>query len=100
MSSAQGLLPFKIDFHQAEDGRLLTDDDDDLLSVRGPAQLRPEGPGLRALDTLLTVVVEAVRQQRPTPCATVDVDASIVEAHKQRALRADEGTRGYQPQLA
>lgn len=32
--------------------------------------------------------------------ATLDVDATIIEAHKEEALRAYEGTVGYQPQMA
>jgi len=32
--------------------------------------------------------------------ATVDQDATIIESHKQQALRTYEGERGYQPMLA
>ena len=32
--------------------------------------------------------------------ATVDLDATIIESHKQQALRTYEGERGYQPMLA
>jgi Transposase DDE domain group 1 len=32
--------------------------------------------------------------------ATVDQDATIIESHKQQALRTYEGVRGYQPMLA
>ncbi len=32
--------------------------------------------------------------------ATVDQDATIIESHKQQALRSYEGERGYQPMLA
>jgi hypothetical protein len=88
-------------FHQAEDGRPLTDEDDDLLSVRGKAQIRAQGPGLQALDRLRDLVLQGLWRQRAMPKrATVDVDASIVRAHKKRALMAYEGTRGYQPQMA
>ncbi len=31
---------------------------------------------------------------------TVDQDATIIESHKQQALRTYEGERGYQPMLA
>jgi hypothetical protein len=87
-------------FHQAEDGTPLTDQDDEQLSIRGKAQIRPEGPGLRALAVLLDLSVEAVRQLRQPTKATIDLDARIAEAHKKRALVAYDGTRGYQPQMA
>src|SRR5207253_9933144 len=32
--------------------------------------------------------------------ATVDQDATIIESHKEQALRSYEGKRGYQPMLA
>ena len=100
LSSPTQVKDFLYRFHQAEDGRLLTDEDDDLLSVRGKAQIRLEGPGLQSLDAMLGRVVRAVQAIRPRTRATLDVDASIIEAHKKRALRAYEGTRGYQPQMA
>jgi hypothetical protein len=99
-SSPTQAKDFLYRFHQAEDGRPLDGEDDDLLSVRGKAQIRPEGPGLRALDGLVMRVVEAVHRRAEQTRATIDVDASIIEAHKKRALVAYEGTRGYQPQMA
>jgi len=100
VSSPTQAKDFLYRFHQAQDGRLLTDEDDDELSVRGTAQIREEGPGLRVLDAMVRRVVDAVQAIRPKTRATLDVDASIIEAHKQRALRAYEGTVGYQPQMA
>jgi hypothetical protein len=100
LSSPTQAKDFLYRFHQAKDGRLLTDNDDDVLSVPGKAQLRVEGPGLAVLDAMVRTVVGAVQSIRPRPRATLDVDASIIEAHKVRALRAYEGTRGYQPQMA
>jgi hypothetical protein len=99
-SSPTQAKEFLYRFHQAEDGRLLTDEDDDELSVRGFAQLRAEGPGLRCLDAMVQRVVNAVQAIQPRSRATLDVDASIIAAHKQRALKAYEGTVGYQPQMA
>jgi len=100
LSSPTQAKDFLYRFHQAEDGRALTDEDDDDLSVRGKARIRAEGPGLRALDAMVRRVVDAVQTIRPRTRATLDVDASIIEAHKRRALRAYEGTVGYQPQMA
>jgi len=99
-SSPTQAKDFLYRFHQAEDGRLLTDEDDDLLTVRGKAQIRAEGPGLRALERLVLRVIEAVQHCLEQARATLDVDASIIEAHKKRALVAYEGTQGYQPQMA
>lgn len=99
-SSPTQAKDFVYRFHQAQDGRLLNDDDDDLLSVRGKAQIRPEGPGLQALERLVLRVVEAVQHCVERTRATLDMDASIICAHKQRALKAYEGTWGYQPQMA
>jgi len=100
LSSPTQAKDFLYRFHQAQDGRLLLDEDDDVLSVRGKAQIRPEGPGLRALDAMVRRVVEAVQAVRPRARATLDVDASIIEAHKRRALVAYDKTVGYQPQMA
>lgn len=100
VSSPTQAKAFLYRFHQAGDGRLLTGEDDDELSVRGTAQIRDEGPGLRAFAALNRRVVEAMQAIRPRTRATLDVDASIIEAHKQRALKAYEGTVGYQPQMA
>jgi hypothetical protein len=87
-------------FHQAEDGRQLNDEDDAVLSVVGTAQIRSEGPGLEALSGLVGAVTSAAQRHEQRRRATLDVDATIIEAHKQQALVAYEGTRGYQPQMA
>ena len=94
------LKTFLYGFHQGADGHLLTATQDDELSRQGKARIRPEGPGLGALAGLNAEVVAALQRRRPTPRATLDVDATIIEASKVRALRAYEGTRGYQPQVA
>jgi Transposase DDE domain group 1 len=68
-----------------------------------PAQgsfIPPESAGLAGLRA---VVEHSVRTYcaavQPGPAVTLDVDAHLVEASKQRALRTDEGFRGYQPLL-
>lgn len=99
-SSLTQAKDFLYRFHQAEDGRRLTVDDDERLSVAGKAQIRPEGPGLRALAQMNERVIAAVQACSPRTRATTDVDATIIEAHKRQALRAYEGTLGYQPQMA
>ncbi len=42
-------------------------------------------------------VLAAVQQPAPQPIATLDVDATILEAHKRTAAVTYEGPRGYQP---
>jgi Transposase DDE domain group 1 len=60
----------------------------------------PESAGLAGLRA---VVEHSVRTHcaavQPGPLVTLDVDAHLVEASKQRALRTYEGVRGYQPLL-
>lgn len=45
-------------------------------------------------------VLAAVQQQAPQRTATLDVDATLLEAHKRTATVAYEGTPGYQPVVA
>jgi hypothetical protein len=87
-------------FHQRNGGTPLTAEDDATLSVKGTAQIRPEGPGLLTLEAMVLDVVHALQHAHPRTRATLDVDATILEAHKQAALMAYEGTVGYQPQMA
>jgi len=63
----------------------LTPDEDAALSVKGTATIRPEGPGLRALAGLVLDVVDALQAMQPRTTATLDVDATIIEAHKAHA---------------
>lgn len=100
LSSPTQLKDFLYRFHQADDGRALTATDDAALSVRGKATIRPEGPGLRVLAVINEEVVRQLQRQRQSRRATLDVDATIIEAHKKTALKAYEGTTGYQPQMA
>lgn len=100
LSSPTQLKDFLYRFHQAEDGRPLTPEDDAKLSVVGESRIRPEGPGLRALAEIHHALVDSMHARRPREDATLDVDATILEANKKLALKAYEGTRGYQPQMA
>lgn len=100
LSSPTQAKDFLYRFHQAEDGRLLGEQDDAQLTVVGKAQIRPEGPGLLALGQLGQTLVEALQRRAVQTRATLDVDATIIEAAKRQSLVAYEGTRGYQPQMA
>ncbi len=100
LSSPTQAKDFLYRFHQEEDGRPLSAERDAELSRVGAAQIRGEGPGLCALQQLVAAVTARLQRVNPCDCATLDVDATIVEADKRSALVAYEGTRGYQPQLA
>lgn len=99
-SSATQLKEFLYSFHQGEDGKRLGSKADGELAVRGEARIRPEGPGLVVLGEMLgalAVRLQAVHQRRT---ATMDVDATILEASKEYALWTYKGMKGYQPQAA
>jgi hypothetical protein len=99
-SSPTQLKDFLYRFHQREDGSPLSEDDDAALTVAGRAQIRPEGPALRALEGFSRRFVETLQKHSPCFRATLDVDATVIEANKQQALHSYEGPRGYQPQMA
>ncbi len=99
-SSATQLKEFLYRCHQHPTGRAWTAAEDAAWSQKGVAQIRPEGPGLGVLGRLVQQVVARVQGRQPSPRATLDVDATIIAGDKQQALRAYEGTVGYQPQMA
>lgn len=100
LSSPTQAKQFLYRFHQDPKGVPLDRAADERLSVAGKAQIRPEGRGLSALDDIVLAVVRAVAAVRTVERATLDVDATIIEASKELALRTYEGPRGYQPQMA
>jgi post-segregation antitoxin (ccd killing protein) len=72
---------------------------DDLpLWQAGPTAAIPaESAPLRGLGTANHTLVAGLQRGRPVPTATLDVDATLVESHKEAATVAYDGTRGYQP---
>lgn len=68
------------------------------------AILPSESTLLEGLGRVLSGSVQAVERNQPPSRrwnqATVDLDATIVESHKQTATVAYEGTTGYQPMVA
>jgi len=92
------------DLPAASTARQRLDQFHDSEAVAGrPAQgsfIPPESDGLAGLRA---VVEHSVRTycaaMKPGPTVTLDVDAHLVEASKQSALRTYEGFRGYQPLL-
>ena len=65
-----------------------------------PSLVRPENAALEGLHEAIRATVVAAQAQTPAVTATVDVDASIIESHKEEACWTYEGTRGYQPVVA
>ncbi len=68
----------------------------------GKAWIAPESARLLQLAELCKGFVRAALKNEPTPVtrATVDHDASVIEAHKKDALPHYKGGRGYQPATA
>lgn len=75
--------------------------DEQLLAQRPEhgAWIAPESPALERLADVQTRLVRAVAKNEPEPAtrATLDHDATVIEAHKQQALAHYKGGRGYQP---
>lgn len=66
----------------------------------GSAVVPPESKTLRGLAQVNQEVVEAVQERLQEPTATVDLDATIIESHKDETLAHYDGGRGYQPYVA
>lgn len=66
------------------------------------AWIAPETARLQALGQLVVRLVHAIAKNEPEPVttATIDHDATIIEAHKREALAHYKGGRGYQPAIA
>jgi hypothetical protein len=65
------------------------------------AYIPEETAELRGLGLVNRALVQRFGLRCPDQrIATVDQDATIIESHKQEALRSYEGERGYQPMLA
>jgi hypothetical protein len=72
--------------------------------ARRPAEgawIAPESSLLQALGVVSTRLVHAVAHNDPEPVtvATLDHDATVIEAHKREARAHYKGGRGYQPVL-
>jgi hypothetical protein len=68
------------------------------LWAAGPRAAVPhESAPLAGLGQANRTLVAALQHGAPEATATLDVDATLVESHKQAATRAYDGTVGYQP---
>ena len=68
-----------------------------LWRIGEKAAIPEESAPLVGLGAANRCVLAAVQQSVPQRTATLDVDATILEAHKHTATVTYEGTRGYQP---
>jgi hypothetical protein len=59
----------------------------------------PDSAALLGPSRVQEHIVAKMSQKRPQPVATLEMDATIIESHKQEALPHYKGGRGYQPSL-
>lgn len=71
-----------------------------LLRTGEKTAVPEESAPLTGLGLANQRILAAVQQPVPQRTATLDVDATILEAHKHTAAVTYEGTRGYQPVVA
>ncbi len=74
--------------------------DPPLLRVGAKVAIPEESAPLVGLSRANQRMLGAVQQPMPQRTATLDVDATLLEAHKHTATVTYEGTRGYQPVVA
>lgn len=67
--------------------------------VEGKAVVPPESTMLQGLGRVNQDLVQAVQDRLQLKAGTVDLDATIVESHKQEALAHYDKGRGYQPYI-
>ncbi len=72
-------------------------DDLPLWSAGPQAAIPQESAPLAGLGQANRTLVAALQRGAPEATATLDVDATLLESHKQAATVAYDGTRGYQP---
>lgn len=63
----------------------------------GKAAIPPLTELLCALEMVHTDLVHAIHQQNPMDCATLDMDATLIETAKKDALFSYKGYKAYQP---
>ena len=96
--SARATLEFLEQFHSGEG----------LAQAQARAQrqgrlafIAPENDSLQGLQRVQVATVRAISRCVGAPeAATVDLDATIIESHKQSAKPTYDGRRGYQPVVA
>jgi len=70
---------------------------EDYAREEGRAIIPPLTELLRALERVHTDLVRAIHQRNPIDCATLDMDATLIETGKKDALFSYKGYKAYQP---
>jgi len=63
-------------------------------------QVPGEGERLQGLSAANRRLIAFMQERRPQAAATIDVDATILDSHKQSARTTYDGRTGYQPVIA
>ncbi|HSB91455.1 MAG TPA: IS1380 family transposase [Anaerolineales bacterium] len=63
-------------------------------------QIPGEGERLQGLTAASRRLISFLQERRPQATATIDLDATILESHKQSAKATYDGRHGYQPVIA
>jgi len=76
--------------------------EEDLLEGRLPHQafIPEETALLEELGAVQKELIEKATREEPPWKATIDLDATVIESHKQQAYETYLGERGYQPVIA
>lgn len=77
--------------------RYLASFHEDYPRVEGKATIPPLTASLSALERINADLVAAVYSQNPSECATLDMDATLIETSKKDALFSYKGYKAYQP---
>lgn len=93
LPSADAARQFLLAFH---DEQLLADARA-KLAPEEKSLVVPESAALRGLGRVVAHLVERVDRHRPAQIATLEMDATIIESHKEEAEPHYKGGRGYQP---
>lgn len=73
------------------------DESQEQLRRQGKAFIPAKNAHLRGLEGVNRALVAGVQRHAPASEATLDIDATLQETHKQQALYCYEGYRAYQP---
>ena len=65
--------------------------------MEGKAFIPGKNAPLRGLEAVNAALVAGVQRHAPTAEATLDIDATLQETHKQQARYCYQGYRAYQP---
>jgi hypothetical protein len=70
---------------------------EDYARIEGKAVIPPLAELTSALAHINADLVAAIQKRNPTDCATLDMDATLIETAKKEALFSYQGYKAYQP---